>query len=69
MPIVTGPIPIPIRAAEYRVRENREAVHANQDGAVTDPRRMNAFVRPRGEVRRARRQQDLALSILCHSLP
>ena len=54
---------------EHRIGEDREAVDANQDGAVTDPGSMHPFRGPRGKLRDAGRRLDGTLSILGQSSP
>jgi hypothetical protein len=41
--------------AEHRIRKNREAIDLQQYGAVSDPRRVEAAVRPAMRARRIRR--------------
>jgi len=36
----------PYTRTEYRIRENREAIHTNQDRAVTNPSCLHTFSRP-----------------------
>jgi len=55
--------------AEHRVGENRKAVNTNQDGAVADPCRMQAFAGPHVDIGDLRRSLDRAFPVFRHSLP
>jgi hypothetical protein len=59
----------PDSCTEYRIREDREAIHPNQDGAVTDPGCLQPFSGPSCHTREARQRLDGTPSILGHAPP
>jgi hypothetical protein len=64
-----GSDPDPYTRAEHRIGENGEAIHAKQDGTVTNPGRVHTFLGPVTDTGNARRRLHGTLSILFHAPP